>query len=174
MTTGTPEAGQQAQQGQGEQGGQAQGAGQQRREAPPWERNGEPFDPDRAWRQIESLRGERETLRGERDRLAAAQRAAEQATMSETDKLREQVKDLPGMQSENLRLRAALAAGITDVDLIDRLRGNTLDELKADAEQLKTKLGAATPAPRFEHGARQQSDSQDINDLLFGNLRGTR
>jgi hypothetical protein len=145
-----------------QQGQQGQTGGQQGGQAPPWEASGEPFDPDRAWRRIQALQGERDTLRS---RVTEH----EQASMTELQRITQRAEQaegqLPTLQQENARLRVALEVGL-DADLMDRLRGNTVEELKADAEQLKGRFGARQQP--FDHGARQSAGPQSMNDLIFG------
>lgn len=167
-------AGQQAsgQQHTGQQSGQQQsgqpGQGSQGGEKPPWEANGQQFDPERAWRLIQNVQSER-------DGLKTKVTEHEQASMTEQQKLEQRAAtaegQLPTLQSENLRLRAAISAGI-DVADVDRLRGNTLAELVEDAKQLKQRYGGGQqPPPRFDHGARQNAGTQSMNDLIFGTRR---
>jgi hypothetical protein len=47
--------------------------------APPWEKNGEPFDPQRAWTLIEKLRAENDKLKDPATTSRAAARAAAEA-----------------------------------------------------------------------------------------------
>lgn len=164
--------------GQGAQGGDqgsqnsqsAQGGGQ----TPPWEANGQSFDPERAWRLIQNLQGERDGLKTERDGLQSKVSEHEQASMSELEKLTSRVEKAEGqvgpLQSENLRLRAAISAGI-DPDDIDRLRGNTLEELVEDAKQLRERYTRQQQAA-FDHGPRTTPQAGSMNDLIFGARRG--
>lgn len=157
--------------------GQAPAAGQQQDgqqgTPPPWEANGQQFDPERAWKLIQNLQGERDGLRSERDTLRSTVSEHEQASMTELQRATQRAETaegrLPTLESENTRLRAALSVGLTDPDLIDRLRGSTLDELVADAKALQQRL--APPQRRFDTGARQTADASDMNDLIFGGLR---
>src|SRR5690606_1676617 len=80
-------------------------------------------------------------------------------------------KDAPDVaktQAENLRLRVALATGL-DEDLADRLRGNTREELIADAEKLIARLSPnkpedRTPKPRLRGGSNPDKDPETTPD----------
>lgn len=141
-------------------------------QAPPWEAEGQQFDPERAWQLIQTLRTEREGLKSERDGLKTRVSEHEQASMTELEREKQRADEasaqVPTLQSENARLRAALEVGL-DGDLIDRLRGATFEELKADAEQLKQRFSA--PPTRFDHGPRQTAAATSMNDLILGGTR---
>lgn len=57
----------------------------------PWEANGEPFDPERAWNLIQNLRGENQGLKGQ---LTPLQEAAEQARRAEQGEIATMTEDL--------------------------------------------------------------------------------
>lgn len=58
---------------------------------PPWEANGEAFDPERAWNLIQNLRGENTGLKGQ---LTPLQEAAEQARRAEQGEIATMTEDL--------------------------------------------------------------------------------
>lgn len=97
------------------------------------------FDRERAMATIEKLRGfEREALKLRKqiaDQEAQAQKAKE-AEMTELEKARADLQrvqtEMKALQLSNLRREAAQAAGLP-VELAERLQGDTLDDLQADA-----------------------------------------
>jgi hypothetical protein len=104
----------------------------------------------------EALEKER-NLRKETEKVAkanadAARRLAEldESAKTETQKLAERAeaaeRALPGLQVENTRLRVALEKGIP-ASAVDRLRGETPEEIAADADVLLGMLTQPT-APR--------------------------
>jgi hypothetical protein len=113
-------------------------------ETPPWERNGQAFDPARAWQLIQNLERERDEFRGkvtEHEQAAltelekaqkAAQAAAERAERAERDALVRQV---------------ALDKGLPK-GLAGRLQGKTQAELEADADELLKLVPAGPTGPR--------------------------
>jgi hypothetical protein len=88
---------------------------------------------------------ETEAQRVQRERDEAAQAAAQAAT------------DLATAQAENLRLKIAMESKLPAA-LIDRLKGNTEDELRADAASLLELVKPATGSG-FDGGARKQERS---------------
>lgn len=104
------------------------------------------FDAKRARRTIDKLRND----------LKAAKAAKPTRDSKETATVR----------AENMRLRVALKAGLDD-DLADRLRGETEDELLADAEKLlnrfypeKKTLDTRQPRPKFKGGSKPNEEPE--------------
>lgn len=145
----------------------------QQQTTPPWEANGERFDPERAWRLIQDLRGERDGLRTERETLQGRVSEFEQANQTDAERLTQRAETaearIPTLEQENNRLRAAMQVGL-DPELIDRLRGDTLEDLVQDAKSLQQRMGPPA-AQRFAHGARQSSAPGSMNDLIAGAIR---
>lgn len=92
--------------------------------------DGDKFDPDKALEKIRKLNSEAANLR---KRLKEAEPKA--ATADET------AGRLKALEAENLRLRVGARHGLPDA-IIDRLRGDTEEEILADAEKL---LALVTP-----------------------------
>lgn len=105
----------------------------------------EQFDQLQAANQTESQR-----LQAERDAaLQAAKDNETRATAAELAALRQRVAI-----EENLPIKFAA-----------KLSGTTEDELRADA---KDTFGDFITTPSFDHGARNKSAPQSMNDLIFG------
>lgn len=113
---------------------------------PPWERDGKPFDPERAWSLITALRGEvddlkadRDAIKTERDAMAAEKAAAEDAKKDDltraTDRLTAAEKAAADAQ-RTLWVERALRKYQLEDDDVDFLTGDTEDAITAKAERL--------------------------------------
>lgn len=120
----------------------------------------EPAD-DAAKADVELGDGGKKAIDAERRARAAAEREAkalkakldeiEQASLSELDKAKKAAADalaqLEAERSANLRQRIALEKGLP-ANLVDRLRGDTEDDIAADADALLALVNAPrTPSP---------------------------
>lgn len=106
--------------------------------------------------------------------LAEKARELEEANATELEKATSQrdtfKTEAETKAAENLRLRVALDKQIP-ADLIDRLRGDTQEELEADADKLLSLVKTEAPAPDFDGGARQpapenREPAEAHNDFL--------
>jgi len=95
----------------------------------------EKFDPDRALDKIRKLNSENKNLR---DAKKAAE--AKAATADEKD------TRIQALEAENLRIRIGAKHGLPE-ELIDRLKGNTEEEILADAEKLLDLVSTRKPPP---------------------------
>lgn len=110
----------------------------------------------------------KKALDAERKRAAAAEREAktlkarldeiEAASLSELEKAQKAANDAAARLAEyektTLRQKVALIKGVP-ADLVDRLRGDTEDEIAADADALMALVNApTTPLPDPSQGAR--------------------
>lgn len=95
--------------------------------------------------------------------LAEKARELEEANATELEKATSQrdtfKNEAETKAAENLRLRVALEKSVP-ADLIDRLRGDTQEELEADADKLLSLVKTEAPAPDFDGGARTPGDPQ--------------
>lgn len=97
----------------------------------------------------EALRKEREARKAadkELRELRARVQEFEDAKLTDEQRTAERIKALELDAAKAIRYEAAEKSGLP-LSLAPRLTGSTLDELIADAEQLKELLGTATPAP---------------------------
>lgn len=94
--------------------------------------------------------------------LAAKAREAEEANKSELEKANSKVSDLTdnakSLAAENLRLRVALDKKLPP-ELIDRLKGDSQEEIEADAAEL-LKLVKPSEATDFGGGARDSTETK--------------
>lgn len=88
---------------------------------------------------LERVSGERDSLKSERDTTAA----------------------------ENLRLRVALQKKVP-AELIDRLRGDTKEDLEADADQLLDLVKSPAPGPGLDGGSRDPAPPPDDQQVAPG------
>ena len=120
----------------------------------------------------DAIRKERAAARAEKkraDELAGRLKELEDRDKTDQQKLAEErdalKSQLPSLESENLRLKVALAKGLVgDLAFIaDRLHGSTQKELEADADALLEKLGARSHATDFDSGPRRDAPAGDMN-----------
>lgn len=112
----------------------------------------------------ERLAREREKYSNHDELKAAAERLREieESNKSELEKATSQRDKFKGeaesKAAEIVRLRVALEKGLTGdrADLVDRLRGNTAEELAADADKLLELVkDKGEPTPEFDGGVRE-------------------
>ncbi|GAY12042.1 hypothetical protein [Pseudonocardia sp. N23] len=133
----------------------------------------EPFDAERAMEKIRKTNSENAGLRKrlkELEQFETAAKAAEDAKKSETQRFTEQLADANRRAEEaelgRLRERVARRAQLPD-ELADRLRGNTEEELTADAKALAA-LTANAQASGREERRRTPDPSQGQGMALNG------
>ena len=136
---------------------------------PPWERDGEEFNPERAWALIQALRAEKEQLKTKAEQAAAAEPAQapaepakeegteepaqeEPAKAGKTESQDATAAELAATRAELNKVRALAAAGV-DIALAPYLPEGTPEELAEHIELLRSKLGggsAASPTGQLE------------------------
>jgi len=102
----------------------------------PADENDEPaddFDADRALKKIRKLNSENRNLR------KAKEQAEEKAKGSDEKDTR-----IKALEAENLRIRIGAKHGLPD-ELIDRLKGDTEEDILADAEKLLAVMAGKKP-----------------------------
>lgn len=128
---------------------------------PPWERTGEPFDPERAWSRIQSMKVDLDAARAERDGYKATIDEAERAKLTETERLTADLDALrtsnADLAAENALLRAVLDnPALTSAD-IELLQGIPADVVADRAAKLAARLGTGAPttSPLARHAGLQ-------------------
>lgn len=136
---------------------------------PPWERDGEEFNPERAWALIQALRAEKEQFKTKAEQAAAAEPAQapaepakeegaeepaqeEPAKAGKTESQDATAAELAATRAELNKVRALAAAGV-DIALAPYLPEGTPEELAEHIELLRSKLGggsAASPTGQLE------------------------
>lgn len=137
--------------------------------APPWGSE-EDFNPEKAWKLIQGLRGDKESLTADRDKYKQAHDAAETAKLSDIERANRERDDALSSASQNgvelARLRAAIKYGLDEDDL-EFVGGNTPEEIDTSAKKLADRLGqqqATTsttrtrPTERLRGGGEPDSD----------------
>lgn len=134
----------------------------------------EEFDKDRAMELIKKLRAEEKQYKQEKkelERLKADEAKRKEAEMSEAEKLKARADKLEAEllqeRSERLRLKVASKHALPDA-LASRLKGETEEELEADAQELAKLLPAKTEekkqptlkATDIADGQKGKTDSQ--------------
>jgi hypothetical protein len=141
----------------------------------PWGDDKE-FDPDKAWKLIENVRGDVDKLKKERDTLAKQVKDHEDATKSDTQKLEDRAttaeQQLAAERRTAVRLEVAIEKGLTPTQA-KRLVGDTKEELAADADELLKSFkddddggsgdSRRTPKPRLKPGASGGAEPEETD-----------
>lgn len=140
---------------------------------------GEPFDAARAMKTIEQLRAEIKELKPKAklaDELSVAEQKRKEAEMTELEKLQRDLEraqaELQAAKLNELKRQAAEEVKLPLV-FADRLRGNTLQELKADAEKILEALPKVPKPPPVSPtnpgaGASQQETVDQRRARIYG------
>lgn len=119
--------------------------GQQPDNRPPWERNGETFDPERAWKRLQDLEADRNRARQARDQHKARLDEIERSQMTEAQQVaadRDSFRTRAEAAEQQLaRFEVAAEKGL-DPKAMRFLTGSTREELAASADELMALLGA--------------------------------
>ena len=115
----------------------------------------EPFDKDRAMETIKKLRENEKALKkaaSELERYKAEEAKRKEAEMSETERLQAELErykaELQRSQLDVMKRQAAATAGLPPA-IADRLKGETLEELEADAKVILEALPKQKAAPNL-------------------------
>lgn len=121
---------------------------------PPWERDGEEFSPEKAWKLIENLRADNTKLKESNDSSSAKLREIEDAKLTEQEKLQRDLKEAQEQLADVNRAKAWAEARakypqLTEQDF-DLIGAATPEEITDKA----AKLAARLDARRVEDGLR--------------------
>lgn len=124
---------------------------------------------------LDTMKAERNAAKRERDALKAQLDEIEKANMTELEKAQRSAQEaqaeLDRIRSQSLRQQVALSKGVP-AELVDRLRGDTEDELNADAEALLALIGAPrSPKPDPSQGGSGTSHLPLNGDGIEAALR---
>lgn len=136
------------------------------------------FDPEKAWKLIQNLRGDVDKAKKRGDELATKVKGFEDASKSDTEKLEERAtsaeSQLSATQREAARLRIALKKGLTETQA-KRLVGDTEEDLEKDADDLLASFknddddgdgsggDRRTPKPRMRTGAAPATEPDETD-----------
>lgn len=140
--------------------------------SPPW---GDDFNAEKAWGLVTHLRGREKELQARERELAQNQITPEAktklaeydqlvaASQTELEKAQAAAGRVVPLEAENLRLKVAIEKGLIGerANLVDRLKGETLDDLRADADSLLALFPTAATLPR-PHPAQGASGSAPL------------
>lgn len=158
---------------------------------PPWERDGETFDPERAWKLVQNLKAELAAVKAKRAEAPAP--AAEEpepepeAEPSETEAPEPQddsAAQIASLQAELARVKALAAVGLSQ-DFAPFVPGATSEEIEknlatlqkliSDAANEKTEaVLAAAPKSRgmapnpAQHAAPARDAYEEAAEIIFG------
>ena len=141
-------------------------------------KDGKPFNPEWAAKKIEELTNENKVLKPKAKRaeeLEAEAKKRADAELSETERLKKEYEEIKAeytkTKADLWRSEAATAAGIPK--MADRLKGETKDEMLADAQELAKSLPQLKVAPKLQPtnpgNTQTVSSEAQLRQLLSGN-----
>lgn len=159
---------------------------------PPWERDGETFDPERAWKLVQNLKAELATVKAkqaEAPEPATAEEPAPEPEAEPTEAENSESQDdsaaqIASLQAELARVKALAAVGLSQ-DFAPFVPGATSEEIEAnlatlqklisDAANEKTEaVLAAAPKSRgmapnpAQHAAPARDAYEEAAEIIFG------
>lgn len=159
---------------------------------PPWERDGETFDPERAWKLVQNLKTELAAVKAkqaEAPEPAAAEEPAPEPEDKPTEAEAPEPQDdsaaqIASLQAELARVKALAAVGLSQ-DFAPFVPGATSEEIEAnlatlqklisDAANEKTEaVLAAAPKSRgmapnpAQHAAPARDAYEEAAEIIFG------
>lgn len=153
---------------------------------PPWDRDGEEFNPEVAWNLIQNLRADNSALRADKAKLsedlaavnaaeAEPEPAPEPEPVQPAEPEHDYAAELAAAQVENAKLRALAAAGLS-LDLASMVAGTTADEVEANVTLLRESIGAAPVSREVPPNPAQVAEPAPTNAALswLDAVRGTR
>lgn len=159
---------------------------------PPWERDGETFDPERAWKLVQNLKAELATVKAkqaEAPEPTAAEEPeqepeAEPAEAETPESQDDSAAQIASLQAELARVKALAAVGLSQDfapfvpgDNSEEIETNlaTLQKLISDAANEKTEaVLAAAPKSRgmapnpAQHAAPTRDAYEEAAEIIFG------
>lgn len=159
---------------------------------PPWERDGETFDPERAWKLVQNLKAELAAVKAkqaEAPEPAAAEEPAQEPEAKPAEAETPESQDdsaaqIASLQAELARVKALAAVGLSQ-DFAPFVQGATSEEIEAnlatlqklisDAANEKTEtVLAAAPKSRgmapnpAQHAAPARDAYEEAAEIIFG------
>lgn len=159
---------------------------------PPWERDGETFDPERAWKLVQNLKAELATVKAKQVEAPEPATAEEPAPEPEAEPAEaetaapqdDSAAQIASLQAELARVKALAAVGLSQ-DFAPFVPGATSEEIEAnlatlqklisDAANEKTEaVLAAAPKSRgmapnpAQHAAPARDAYEEAAEIIFG------
>lgn len=158
---------------------------------PPWERDGETFDPERAWKLVQNLKAELAAVKAKQAEAPepAAKEPAQEPEAEPTEVEAPEPQDdsaaqIASLQAELARVKALAAVGLSQAfapfvpgDNSEEIETNlaTLQKLISDAANEKTEaVLAAAPKSRgmaanpAQHAAPARDAYEEAAEIIFG------
>lgn len=159
---------------------------------PPWERDGEAFDPERAWKLVQNLKAELATVKAKQAEAPEPATAEEPAPEPEAEPAEaetaapqdDSAAQIASLQAELARVKALAAVGLSQ-DFAPFVPGETSEEIEAnlatlqklisDAANEKTeavlkadsKSRGMAPNPA-QHAAPARDAYEEAAEIIFG------
>lgn len=159
---------------------------------PPWERDGETFDPERAWKLVQNLKAELASVKAKQAEAPEPTAAEEPAPEPETEPTEAETSEsqddsaaqIASLQAELARVKALAAVGLSQ-DFAPFVPGVTSEEIEknlatlqqliSDAANEKTEaVLAAAPKSRgmspnpAQHAAPARDAYEEAAEIIFG------
>lgn len=159
---------------------------------PPWERDGETFDPERAWKLVQNLKAELAAVKAKQaetpeptaDEEPEQEPEAEPAKVETSEPQDDPAAQIASLQAELARVKALAAVGLSQ-DFAPFVPGATSEEIEAnlatlqklisDAANEKTEaVLAAAPKSRgmapnpAQHAAPARDAYEEAAEIIFG------
>lgn len=159
---------------------------------PPWERDGEAFDPERAWKLVQNLKAELATVKAKQAEAPEPATAEEPAPEPEAEPAEaetaapqdDSAAQIASLQAELARVKALAAVGLSQ-DFAPFVPGATSEEIEknlatlqkliSDAANEKTEaVLAAAPKSRgmapnpAQHAAPARDAYEEAAEIIFG------
>lgn len=158
---------------------------------PPWERDGETFDPERAWKLVQNLKAELAAVKAKQAEAPAPaaeepeQEPEAEPTEAETSESQDDsAAQIASLQAELARVKALAAVGLSQ-DFAPFVQGETSEEIEknlatlqkliSDAANEKTEaVLAAAPKSRgmapnpAQHAAPARDAYEEAAEIIFG------
>lgn len=159
---------------------------------PPWERDGETFDPERAWKLVQNLKAELAAVKAKQAEAPEPSAAEEPAPEPEAEPTEAEAPEpqedsatqIASLQAELARVKALAAVGLSQ-DFAPFVPGATSEEIEAnlatlqklisDAANEKTEaVLAAAPKSRgmapnpAQHAAPARDAYEEAAEIIFG------
>ena len=158
---------------------------------PPWERDGETFDPERAWKLVQNLKAELASVKAKQAEAPepaaeepAPEPAAESAEAETPEPQDDSAAQIASLQAELARVKALASVGLSQ-DFAPFVPGATSEEIEknlatlqkliSDAANEKTEaVLAAAPKSRgmapnpAQHAAPARDAYEEAAEIIFG------
>lgn len=159
---------------------------------PPWERDGETFDPERAWKLVQNLKAELAAVKAKQAEAPEPTAAEEPAPEPEAEPTEVETSEsqddsaaqIASLQAELARVKALAAVGLSQ-DFAPFVPGETSEEIEtnlatlqkliSDAANEKTEaVLSAAPKSRgmapnpAQHAAPERDAYEEAAEIIFG------